>query len=66
MLVTALLEAVSGLEPQVMNYLSLHTASSQAAQEKVILITKRIPCVLVYHFEHSAKSYISRTSDGDG
>ncbi|XP_041357221.1 proteasome adapter and scaffold protein ECM29-like [Gigantopelta aegis] len=33
-MVTALLEAVSGLEPQVMNYLSFHV-SSQATQEKL-------------------------------
>ncbi|XP_074640240.1 proteasome adapter and scaffold protein ECM29-like [Tubulanus polymorphus] len=34
-LAVALLESLSGLEPQVMNYLSLHVASSQAAQEKL-------------------------------
>ncbi|KAK7476082.1 hypothetical protein BaRGS_00032709 [Batillaria attramentaria] len=33
-LVVALLEAVSGLEPQVLNYLSFHT-STQATQEKL-------------------------------
>ncbi|KAL8623767.1 hypothetical protein ACOMHN_054073 [Nucella lapillus] len=33
-LVVALLEAISGLEPQVLNYLSFHT-SSQATQEKL-------------------------------
>ncbi|XP_076462653.1 proteasome adapter and scaffold protein ECM29-like isoform X2 [Babylonia areolata] len=33
-LVVALLEAVSGLEPQVLNYLSFHT-SSQATQDKL-------------------------------
>lgn len=36
LLVIALLEAVSGLEPQVMNYLSVRAgAGSQATQEKV-------------------------------
>lgn len=34
-LVTALLEAVSGLEPQVMNYFSLRIAGSEEAQERV-------------------------------
>lgn len=32
---TALLEAVSGLEPQVMNYFSLRIAGSEEAQERV-------------------------------
>lgn len=34
-LVTALLEAVSGLEPQVMNYFSLRIAGSEEAQERL-------------------------------
>ena len=34
-LVTALLEAVSGLEPQVLNYFSLRVADSQATQDRV-------------------------------
>ncbi|XP_053393707.1 proteasome adapter and scaffold protein ECM29-like [Mercenaria mercenaria] len=34
-LVTALLEAISGLEPQVMNYLSLQVASNQEIQNKL-------------------------------
>lgn len=34
-LVTALLEAVSGLEPQVMNYFSLRITGSEEAQERV-------------------------------
>lgn len=34
-LVTALLEAVSGLEPQVLNYYSLRVSDSQAAQERL-------------------------------
>jgi proteasome component ECM29 len=36
-LVVALLEALSGLEPQVLNYLSFH-AGSQDTQDKVWLI----------------------------
>ncbi|XP_021353886.1 proteasome-associated protein ECM29 homolog [Mizuhopecten yessoensis] len=34
-LVTALLEAVSGLEPQVLNYYSLRVSDSQAAQDRL-------------------------------
>ncbi|XP_063962407.1 proteasome adapter and scaffold protein ECM29-like isoform X1 [Lytechinus pictus] len=34
-LVTALLEALSGLEPQVMNYISLHVGNDKDAQEKL-------------------------------
>ncbi|XP_060085987.1 proteasome adapter and scaffold protein ECM29-like [Ylistrum balloti] len=34
-LVTALLEAVSGLEPQVLNYYSLRVSDSQAAQDQL-------------------------------
>ena len=37
-LVTALLEALSGLEPQVMNYISLHVGNDKDAQEKVSII----------------------------
>lgn len=37
-LVTALLEAVSGLEPQVLNYFSLQVSSSQRDLEKVRMI----------------------------
>lgn len=35
-LVIALLESLSGLEPQVLNYLSLHAASNQETLEKVL------------------------------
>ena len=35
LMVVALLESLSELEPQYLNYLSLHAASSQVAQEKV-------------------------------
>ncbi len=35
-LATALLEALSGLEPQAMNYLSLHLGKTPDSQEKVI------------------------------
>jgi len=34
-LVVALLESLSGLEPQVLNYLSLHAASNQETLDKV-------------------------------
>ena len=37
-LVTALLEAISGLEPQVMNYLSLQTSSNVEIQNRVCSI----------------------------
>lgn len=37
-LVTALLEALSGLEPQVMNYISLHVGNDKDAQEKVSIV----------------------------
>ncbi|XP_071853904.1 proteasome adapter and scaffold protein ECM29-like [Apostichopus japonicus] len=47
LLITALLESFSGLEPQVMSYLSLHLASSQESQEKLdnvrIAATKASP-----------------------
>ena len=35
LLVVALLESLSGLEPQYLNYLSLHAASSQVTQDSV-------------------------------
>lgn len=35
LLVVALLESLSTLEPQVLNYLSLHVAGSNATQEKL-------------------------------
>ena len=37
LLVVALLESLSTLEPQMLNYLSLHVAGSTATQEKVNL-----------------------------
>lgn len=39
-LVTALLEAVSGLEPQVLNYFSLRVADNQATQDKVLIVLR--------------------------
>ena len=35
-LVYSLLEALSGLEPQYLNYVSLHIASDEDAQNKVL------------------------------
>jgi proteasome component ECM29 len=35
LLVVPLLESITTLEPQVVNYYSLHAASNQAAQDKV-------------------------------
>lgn len=35
LLVVALLESMTTLEPQVFNYLSLHAASNQSTQDKV-------------------------------
>jgi len=36
LLVVSLLESVTTLEPQMMNYLSLHAAANQAAADKVL------------------------------
>lgn len=44
LLITALLESFSGLEPQVMSYLSLHLAGSQESQDKVCRQIKAVSC----------------------
>ena len=36
LLVVSLLESITTLEPQMMNYLSLHAAANQAAADKVL------------------------------
>jgi len=42
LLVVSLLESVTTLEPQMMNYLSLHAAANQAAADKVLSYFKAI------------------------
>jgi len=44
LLVVSLLESITTLEPQMVNYLSLHAAANQDAAEKVSL-SSRMPCV---------------------
>jgi proteasome component ECM29 len=48
-LVTALLEAVSGLEPQVLNYFSLQVSSSQR-DLGTILLSVELPKIQIYKY----------------
>ena len=41
LLVVSLLESITTLEPQMMNYLSLHAAANQAAAEKALTLVLR-------------------------
>ena len=54
LLVCSLLEALSNLEPQYLNYLSLHIASNEDAQNKV--------CTVFYMYMHFVYMYTYKCS----
>ena len=59
LLVISLLESVTTLEPQTMNYLSLHAAANQAAADKVLPVLSGLvwSCPRVFLFLHLTAVY---------
>ena len=55
LLVCSLLEALSNLEPQYLNYLSLHIASNEDAQNKVCTVFYFMYMYFVYLYMYTYK-----------